>query len=200
MRALSLWSRRYHVRRILAAAAIEVAAWRALGDPLRVPGRGPDIEWVLSPLIPSLLAMSTPDALGVAHEDLEIVAGHRVACRRAAVAAVIIVVSVAAAVCGEPAGDARTVAIRNALQLVGIAFWSAMLLPRTIAWAPAMLVPLIMWLIGTPDPGRPVPDWALLLRDDRSQLAGTAAAFTLTTGALAYMCRERPFRSRGREM
>ena len=193
MRAVSLWTRRYHVRRAVIVAALELALWRALATPVHIPGRGPEIEWVLSPLIPSLLAMGTPDALQVAYEDSEVVTRQPVARRRLGVTVVILVLVVAAALLGEPAGESRLVAVRNGLLLIGIAFWSALLLPGQIAWSPSLAIPLITWLIGTPDPGQSVPGWALLLRDHRSMLAAGAAALNALSGSVAYVSRGRPF-------
>ena len=193
MRTLSLWSRRYFVRRAVVIAAVEVVLWRLLSDPLRIPGRGSDIEWVAAPLIPALLAMAAPDALQVAHQDNEIVTIRPVAHRRAAIAAVLVVLGITAALVGERSGAGRFVAARNALQLTGIGFWSALLLPRSIAWAPLLTLPVVVWLVGTPGPGDPVPGWALLLLDQHSMAAATFAVITVGSGALLYVARTRSF-------
>jgi hypothetical protein len=149
-------------------------------------------------LVPALLAMVTPDALRVAHEDVEILSWGRVVRSRLGVATAMVVIALAAALAGEATSDGRAVAARNSLQLVGLACWSAMLLPRSIAWAPVFVVPVIVWLIGTPDPGDPVPSWALLLRDRCSTAALNVSVATAVTGVAVYLRRERAIRTRQR--
>jgi hypothetical protein len=193
---LTLWARRYHVSRALAVAAMQLAIWRVIAEPVRIPGRGQNVEWVLSPLVPSLLAMATPDALQVAYEDGEVMSREPVARRRLRVAVVVLAAAVVSAGVGAAGGD-RTVALRNSLQLVGIAFWSALLLPPAIAWCPSMLAPLVVWLIGTPDPGDLIPGWAVLLHDQRSIPAALAALLTAGSGVVIYLARTSPLRPFG---
>jgi hypothetical protein len=188
----ALIARRYHLHWILLLATVEVVAFRNITGVVSVPGRGDEAEWVLGPLLPALGALLIPAACVVTFEETERVVPSPVQLRRLMVIAVQGASAVGAAWLGFGFNDDGLAAARNGLFLGGLSLCAAMVLPAVVAWAPVVIVATGTWIIGVPEPGAAVPNWALLLHGVTFVPSTIAAAFLQLTGALSFAVRERP--------
>lgn len=78
------------------------------------------------------------------------------------------------------------VAIRNVLLSLGLALYGAWLLPPGAAWVPPVLVPIVMWLVGTKPHGA-VEKWAVMLQPSTATYTWITAALVSTTGVIGYV-------------
>jgi len=146
-----------------------------------VPGRD-GVYSVLWPLVPVLVGMWVIAGLRPAYLDIRLTAVRRVFDRALAVAGssagAMLVVGVA------PAAQ-HTVLYRNVAYTLGVSFICVATLPRSFAWIPSVIPPMIMWLLGTRSDGPP-QGWAVLLRpeDDHAALAVAVAAYAVGTTLL----------------
>ncbi|HEY8982518.1 MAG TPA: hypothetical protein VIU15_23380 [Streptomyces sp.] len=178
-----LFARRWHLPRLVAAAIVCALLWVA--TPLRlfdVPARD-GVQGALWPMVPALFAAFVPSVLGVAAEIPERMAPRPVHLR-ATVAGVVLLVAFALASSG--AGTDAAIAYRNTALLVGLAFVGTWLLPMGAAWAPTVLVPIVMWLVGTRPQGR-VEAWSLLLLPGSTAYSALIAAVLITAAVGGYI-------------
>jgi hypothetical protein len=181
--ALHLYTRRWHLGR---QAAITIGCgllW--LAAPLRlydVPARE-GVQGALWPLVPALFAAPLPAVFGTAAELSERMAPYPARLRSLAL---LLIAGLAAALitCGAPLDT--SVALRNTLLLVGLALCSSWLLPAAAAWAPVVLTPMVMWLVGTKPYGQ-VESWAVLLLPGSVAYTWIVTAVVLGAGITGYL-------------
>jgi hypothetical protein len=137
---------------------------------------------VLWPLVPTLVALAMTPVLCTAYDDLERTAGRPGCVLRGCALAACAAAAGLAAVPGVRF-DAMVVA-RNSVLLTGLAVASAALLPRTTAWVPVVVLPIVTWLLGTDPVTRRLAAWAVLLAPSATA-AGWVAAAMLAVAALA---------------
>jgi hypothetical protein len=188
---LLLWARCWGVRPLLALGAATAVGWYLVpAGPVPVPAGG-GVESLLWPLLPLLAALGVPGVLGAAFGDLE-----RTSCRPAALLrlgslACCSVVLALDAVLATPF-DERVV-WRNTAFLFGLAILATRLVPRPMRWQPLVLVPLVMWLLGS-DEHRRIRPWNLLLLPGDRLLPALVAGATLAAAALGHVLLPTPAR------
>jgi hypothetical protein len=149
-----------------------------------VPGRE-GVYSVLWPLAPVLVGMWVIAGLRPTYLDIRLTAVRRVLDRTLAVAVTsvgaVLVVSVA------PAAQ-HAVLYRNVAYTLGASFLCLATLPRSVAWIPTVIPPMIMWLLGTRTDGPP-QRWAVLLRPEDDHAAIAVAAYAVGTALLLVLGR-----------
>ncbi|MFF3350736.1 hypothetical protein [Streptomyces sp. NPDC002779] len=136
-------------------------------------------------MVPTIFAAIVPSVLSTAAEVQERTAPHTVRLR-ALTTSLVLLLALALASCG--AAISALVAYRNTALLVGLAFAGAWLLPAGAAWAPCVLTPIVMWLVGTGPQGR-VEGWTLLLLPGSVTYASLISAAVLALAVTGYVAR-----------
>jgi hypothetical protein len=146
-----------------------------------VPGRD-GVYSVLWPLAPVLVGMWAIAGLRPAYLDLRLTAVRRILDRAIAVA---VTSAGAMIVVGVAPADQRTVLYRNVVYTLGVSFICVSTLPKSTAWIPTVIPPMMMWLLGTRSEGPP-QRWAVLLRpeDDHAALTVAVAAYAVGSALL----------------
>jgi len=194
VKVLTVVARAWRLYHVVAAMLVMVAIWVYLPSPTGVPGRE-GVSSVVWPLAPSLFALALPAAAETAYRDIDRTAGSPVARRRLAILACTVTIPAAgvglAALTVHPEGPVDVV-VRNGACMVGLALMGVVWLPRWAVWAPLVLVPAGMWILGTQPAGRPPAPWAILLHPSGSTAARAIALVTFGIGASAYLLRDHP--------
>lgn len=172
-------------------ALVHVIALWALREPVQVPGRPSDVEWVVSPLLAGGVAATMPLVCGTAYEVDEILTAQPVRRRRWWATVALFALAVMPPILGNPT-TSPIADIRNSLLLSGLALTATVTLPAVLAWTPVVAFPMVCWLLGARPPGEPTPAWALLLADRGDVLAGVGALAAAGVGAIAYISIELP--------
>jgi hypothetical protein len=181
MRALTgliLTARCWSVPALLGLCALAAACWVLVpGAPVPIPAGG-GVRSLLWPLVPVVACLGVPAVLGATDGDLE-----RTSSRPAALLRLGALGCCVAALGGVAALGVRfdaTVIWRNTALLLAVAVVSTRLLPKAMRWQPLVLLPVLMWLLGT-DEHRLIRPWALLLLpgDRPAAMAISVAAFAL---------------------
>ncbi|MCB1039911.1 MAG: hypothetical protein KDA94_10335 [Acidimicrobiales bacterium] len=192
MRVLRAIVRVWRIRGLVGAGLVVAATARWLPTPLDVPGRSGGVEWVLTPILPTIVALAGWACFGVAHSEFERVTAQPVVIRRAAAVTMAISIGVVAVVLGVGIGGAAVVGIRNLFLLVGLAQASISVAPNTAGWAMVVIPSAVCWLVGAPVPGAAPPGWAVLLHPSSSFAATVAAVAAFVVGSALYLAREVP--------
>jgi len=151
-------------------------------DAVSVPGRD-GVYSVLWPLAPVLVGTWAVAGLRSAFLDCRLASVRRLS-DRACVAA-ILVCGAHLTVFAAP-GYQHVVLHRNLAFTLGAAMASVCLLPRSSAWIPIVIPPMVMWLMGTRSVGPPRP-WAVLLRPETDHTAMSVAVFLYGAGAFLFL-------------
>lgn len=183
--ALAVPVRRWLLHRLAAAAVITGCLWTLVPtDRYDVPARA-GVQAMLWPLAPALFTAVLPVCLGTAAGPFERTVRDPGRLRLLVTGAAV-ALAFGVALCGAAVSPAM--AFRNTALLVGLAFLGTVFLPAGAAWAPAVFVPVLMWLTGTRATGRAYP-WAVLLAPPASAVAGALSAVVLAAGVVAYVVR-----------
>ncbi|HXF72450.1 MAG TPA: hypothetical protein VNO79_07575 [Actinomycetota bacterium] len=148
---------------------------------LPVPGRE-GVSSLLWPLVPVLPALTVPGSAASARRDLERTGGRSQVALRAWFVAIVTAATGLACLAGIRFD--LLIVWRNAAFMLGLTLACASVSPRG-AWLPAVVVPMLMWLVGT-QPGGIVEPWALLLLPGSSTTATWASGLAWAVGFLAY--------------
>lgn len=187
-----LIARRHHLSWLLLLAVGEVLALRTVRGRFGVPGRGDGVEWVLGPLLPSLPALVVPAMAAVVLEEPERIAPVPAVARRGLVVAAHLVVILVTTLLGSFGVGEAAILARNGLLFASLALSAAVLMPEEISWSPVVVAATTTWIVGVPEPGSPVPRWAILLQSG-SAVGPWVFTLVLTLAATAfYIGRERP--------
>lgn len=147
-----------------------------------VPGRN-GVYSVVWPLLPALLAVAIPSATARAGRELEVMAARDVRIVRLCFVGLAITASLLVSVTAS--GLDPAILARNHLLMLGLALVCRAFLAASIAWIPAVAVPIVMWLVGT-HVGGAVSDWALLLLPAQSTGALFVAIGAFLAGTSAF--------------
>ncbi|MFF2653799.1 hypothetical protein [Streptomyces sp. NPDC058045] len=182
---LLLYARRWQLGRQVGVLVGCGGLW--VVTPMRmyeVPARD-GVQGMLWPLVPVVFAAFLPSVLGTAAEVPERCAA-RPGRLRAVTVGVVLLLAAGLVLFGvrDPA-----VAARNTVLLVGAALVAAWLLPAAAGWAPVVVAPILMWLVGTRPHGAVAP-WALLLvpaHGTAAWLSWAVAVAALVVGTGGYV-------------
>lgn len=156
------------------------AWWFVPASPVAVPGR--DIDSLIWPLMPAVLALVVPTAALAGQRDLERTSGRSIIRMRigfcVGVSALVVLVSV-----GALRFDALVV-MRNGLLLLGLGLLGATTLGPGGGWFLPFSVPTGMWIFGTTHLGPNT--WATVLHERDSQIALVSALAVWLGGCILY--------------
>jgi hypothetical protein len=172
---------------LVVAGALVGAVARWLPQPVEVPGRTGGVEWVLTPVLPTLVALAAWASFQAVHHPLERTSARPLRQRQAVVVAMALGIGCAAALAGVGWSATAAVVVRNLVLLVGLAAGASVLLPAGIGWIVVALPSAACWLLGAPPPGLEPPAWAVLLQPAGSVQAWAIAGLVAAAGATAYL-------------
>ncbi|GAA5705913.1 hypothetical protein AQJ43_36780 [Streptomyces avermitilis] len=182
-RGFLLYIRRWHLRRQATITLVCCLLWLLFPQRLYdVPARD-GVQGALWPLIPAIFSTFLPPLFGNADGVQERLAPHPARLR---FVTVCLVVAMGAVLATSGAWIDVGVAVRNTLLVTGLALYGAWLLPAGAAWTPPVLVPIVMWLVGTKPHGL-AEGWAVLLQPSTAAYTWMPAVVVSATGAFGYV-------------
>ena len=147
------------------------------------------VIWPILPMIPAGLLPAAASEFASARIRLAARPPHIL---RAAYAALVALVALVA-LCIAPRTQ-QTVLSRNTLFMIGLGLLATTWLPGSIAWAPVVLLPSTMWLLGWIDVGH-AHTWAWLLQPANNTLAQLVTAPVFCIGIATFTMRGPRFRA-----
>ncbi|MEU7562366.1 hypothetical protein [Streptomyces eurythermus] len=183
VRGFLLYAKRWHLTRQAAITLACCLLWLVFPQRLYdVPARD-GVQGALWPLIPVLFSASLPTVFGTSEGVYERQIPHPARLR----ALTLGLVAAMGSVLGLAGAwvDAG-VAVRNTVLLTGLALCSIWLLPAGAAWTPPVLVPVVMWLVGT-RPHGVAEQWAVLLQPSTAAYTWVTTAVLATAGVYGYV-------------
>jgi hypothetical protein len=177
----------WRVPGLVLAGALVGAVARWLPRPVEVPGRTGGVEWVLTPVLPTLVALAAWASFQAVHHPLERMSARPLHQRQAAILVAALAAGCVAALVGVGWSATAAVMVRNQLLLVGFAAGATVLLPAGVGWIVVALPSAACWLLGAPPPGHEPPAWAVLLQPAGSAPAWVVAGLVAAAGATAYL-------------
>lgn len=194
LRGWVLLGKAWRLRRLALTALVSALAWTAVpAGPVAVPARD-DVESVLWPLVPVLVAAALPATMAAAYRDGELTAARSRSQLRGAAFLLALALSLLPSVVATRFD--LVVVWRNTGFLFGLALLAVAVQPEAAAWLPVCGLPMWMWLLGT-NTGGDVDRWAVLLHPAQSRLALVTSVVVFALGLAAYWAIRAPWRLAG---
>lgn len=178
-----IYTSRWHVHRLTAAALISGGLWLLIPtDMYDVPARD-GVQAMLWPLAPALFAALLPTTLSTAAGAFERTVRNPIRLRLL-ITGIASALALCVILCG--ASVSAPIAIRNTTFLIGLAFLGTAVLPAGASWTPPVFTPMVMWLTGSKATGQAY-SWAVLLLPADATYAWIASYTIAAAGLGAYI-------------